>query len=129
MPPCARWSLWRGRVGGVNGFFVPSPHPYPCLSDERKVGSEEVLDRGPCLGCPVDPSLFQRDNILFSIRRQVSGDIYTLRGRYCCGGLGVTPWSFANRRSTPPEAFIGCIRNILHLPRYCKCLVGAAPRR
>ena len=36
----------------VNGVLVPSPHPYPQLSDQRRVVRKEGINRGYCLGCP-----------------------------------------------------------------------------
>ena len=41
-----------GGGGGVRGVLVPPPHPYPQLSDQRRVVRKEGINRGYCLGCP-----------------------------------------------------------------------------
>ena len=41
--------------GSVNGVLIQSLHPDPHLSDQRRIGIEEGLHRGPCFGRPAAP--------------------------------------------------------------------------
>ena len=50
-------SVWeRGEVYGVH---IPSSHPYPCLSNERRIGSEEGIHCCSGLGRSLAPVLLE----------------------------------------------------------------------
>ena len=106
----------RGGRGAVGGVLVPSLYMYPCLSDQRRIGSEEGLNHGSRLSRPVaevilQPCLYLSDECLYV-------PLITVPTLACKFGWGLSPLISVNRWSNPTGVFGGFSRKHFQFPRW-----------